>query len=93
MAVERLDHEVYFYLSEVRSRADLGSSSLLYIIQEVEVLVGYIAEILVGLCVGNPSWTSSSLFSVGYPMGPTSIDRSDGTPKRRGSSKSSFRSV
>jgi hypothetical protein len=62
-----------FLLSEVRSGADLGSSTLLYIVQEVGVLVCYIAEILVGLRVGNPSWTSSSsLFSAEYPMGPAS---------------------
>jgi hypothetical protein len=72
MTIVRLDREVYSYY--LRSGADLGSSTLLYIVQEAGVLVGYIAEVLVGLCVGNPSWTSSSsLFSAGYPMGPASI--------------------
>jgi len=47
----------------------------LYSLGEAGVLVGYKIEILVlvGLHVGNPNWTrSSSLFSVGNPMGPAS---------------------
>ena len=40
---------------------------------KVEILVGLRVLVLVGLHVGNPSWTrSSSLFSVGNPMGPVS---------------------
>ena len=61
---------------------DLGTPALLYIVQERQgVLVGYRVEILVGLRVTSSSritWTrSSSLFSVGNPMGPVSTGEMD----------------
>lgn len=47
--------------------ADLGSRTLLYIVQEAGLLVGSNIGVLVVLHTRNPSWTRSSPFLAGYP--------------------------